>query len=386
MYQNKLLVIVSSLLIFVAVVAIVGWGYFFASRPPVIPQYSNERSVFSVLISDNEAFKEADALMRARDFPSARTKYEEALSSAGDSTQKAYITYWIASTDEMLGDYALAVREFKEVAGTPISYNLLRAYAVMRIGLLYDLYGYGEHRDVIVAETFKEEPYSSFLVEADEPLAYRRLYEYASSLYPTAISELHIADWHADGIWSLQRSGAKTEEYFPYTAVVLEKIESAKRDIERSLGDQNASGFTPFALVLMGEVLAKLTLASQLVSGSSLNEEAARNKGITLEVAEDAYLKALEQRALQGGTDGYERFHYASFLDRYIPERKEDIRTTLSNFYGTSAYKNAPIMKFFAGQRGTETWMSGSLSRMASIDPEFKTLLISLGWSEADFK
>ena len=90
--------------------------------------------------------------------------------------------------------------------------------------------------------------------------------------------------------------------------------------MEKSLQDENASKFAPVAFAIMGEVFGKLALSSLRVPSSvSIKTE---DEGITFKTAEDAFLKALELRAAQGRQDGYERFYYASFLERYYyPKR-----------------------------------------------------------------
>ena len=158
--HNHITTPVVLLIALLVAVALAGWGYYFVSHNLSTSQYSDKKSVFSVLIAENPAFKEADTLMQAGNLEAARAKYLGALYSIRDSFQEAYIKYWIANIDETLGDYPLAIREFKEVANTSISYNLLRAYAVVRVGLIYDLYGDSKNRASMITETFTGEPYA----------------------------------------------------------------------------------------------------------------------------------------------------------------------------------------------------------------------------------
>jgi tetratricopeptide (TPR) repeat protein len=360
------------------------WYFLQPSNAPQT-QYSTELTPYSVLATENMAFIEAEQLMRTGDYLGARAKYTEALGVARDSVQEWQIKYKIATTYELLGDYVTAIRLFKEIAASPDAAAIFKSYAVMKLGAIFNTYGFGAQEDIVVQETFTGSPYDLFLEGDDISLAYRKLYEYSSSFYPVAVSELRIADWHVNYIRS-QGTRVSQEELMPHAEIVLQKLESAARDTIRISKDPNEAALLSEVFTRQAEVVAKL--ASAAVAAGEPLTTTAREKGVTFESAEESYRRALELRVIQGtenGQDGMIRFLYASFLERFIPGRESDIRTILAPLYESSVYKNSPVLPFLSAQRGADSWMNRSLVGMAAIDPKFKQLLLSLGWTDADF-
>ncbi len=382
--SGKRITLVALALVLLGAVAFGAWWLVIGSRAaPIL--YSSELTPYAVLTQRNTAFVEAEQLVRGGDYSGAREKYIEALRSAQDSVQKSQIQYKMAATFEYLGDYVGAIRELKKIVADPSTNDIFRSYAVMRMGSIFYVYGYGQDLDPIVEETFTGEPYASFRKDGDVYLAYRRLYEYSSSFYPAALSELRIGDWYANDIRS--RAASSTyEQLRPELDIVLKKIANAARDAKRIEKDPNEIGLLPDIYMRQGEIIAKLAFLARVAGEPVLTQ--AREQGIAFEIAESSYERALLLRTTQGGErgqDGMERFMYASFLQRYFPERESDIKEIIAPFYKTHAYKTAPISIFLRAQSNADTWMNKSLIGMAAIDPQFKGFLMSLGWTEADF-
>ncbi len=381
--SRRTMVLVALVVVLVAAVGVAALWYVLKQKQPRI-QYSTENSVYSVLVKESLAFLEAEQYMQSGNFEAARAKYVEALDSARDPVQVSQITYKIAAADELAGDYVNAIKGFKAVVINPGTTNVFRSYAVMKLGAIFNTYGFGANLDAIIAETFKGEPYASFYDKNDIALSYRRIYEYSSSFYPLAISELRIADWHANFIRA-QRN-ASIDELIPHVEIILQKLESAETDVRRIEKDTNELSLLTEIYTRRGEVIAKLaSLATRAGEPFATN---ARDKGVTLEVAEEAYKRALDLRTVLGtdrGQDGMERFLYASFLERYLKGREQDIRAILAPLYERDVYASASIGSFFKSQRGSDTWMNTSLQGMATIDPKFKQLLMRLGWTRSDF-
>ncbi|TSC63274.1 MAG: hypothetical protein Athens041674_270, partial [Parcubacteria group bacterium Athens0416_74] len=284
-----------------------------------------------------------------------------------------------------------AIRELKKIVADPSANEVFRSYAVMRMGSIFYVYGYGQYAGPIVEETFKGEPYASFRKDGDIYLAYRRLFEYSSSFYPVALSELRIADWYANDIRSKAASSTKAagptyDELRPELEIVLKKLASAARDAKRVEKDPNEMGLLPDIYVRQGEIIAKLAFLARAAGEPVLTQVG--KQGITFEIAEKSYKQALFLRSTQGaekGLDGMERFMYASYLQRYFPERESDIKEIIAPFYKTNVYQTAPVSIFLRAQSNADTWMNKSLVGMAAIDPQFKGFLMSMGWTEADF-
>ena len=382
--SGKSITLVASALLLLVAIAFGAWWFVVGSRGAQIP-YSSELTPYSVLTQKNMAFVEAEQLVRAGDYRGARDKYIEALRYAQDSVQKSQIQYKIAATSEYLGDYVGAIRELKEIVADTSANDVFRSYAVMKMGSIFNAYGFGQQLDPIVEETFKGEPYASFRKDGDVYLAYRRLYEYSSSFYPVALSELRIADWYANYIRS-KAADSTYDELRPDVEIVLKKIANAAKDVKRIEKDPNEVGLLPDIYTRQGEIFAKLASLARAAGEPVLSQ--ARDQGITFEVAEDSYERGLLLRSTQGaerGLDGMERFMYSSFLQRYFPEREDDIREIIAPFYKTNVYRTAPVAAFLRSQAGADSWMNKSLVGMAAIDPQFKGFLISMGWTEADF-
>ena len=383
--SGKNITLVVSVLLLVGAIAFGAWWVMVGSRGAQIP-YSSELTPYAVLTQKNMAFVEAEQLVRGGDYSGARAKYIEALRYAQDSVQKSQIQYKMAATSEYLGDYVGAIRELKEIVADPSANDVFRSYAVMRMGSIFYVYGYGQNLDPIVVETFKGEPYASFRKDGDIYLAYRRLYEYSSSFFPAALSEMRIADWYANDIRS--RAASSTyEELRPELDIVLKKIANAAKDAKRIEKDPNEIGLLPDIYMRQGEIIAKLAFLARAAGEPVLTQ--AKELGITFEIAESSYERALLLRTTQGaekGLDGMERFMYASFLQRYFPERERDIREIIAPFYKTNVYKTAPVSIFLRAQSNADTWMNKSLVGMAAIDPQFKGFLFSMGWTETDFE
>lgn len=381
--QQQTVVRIAIVFTSIAVLALGGWWYFLKSSSE--DRYSAEQTPYSVLAAENAAFTEAEQMVKSGDFRGARALYADALDAADDRVQEAQVKYKIAATYELQGDYVTAIRLFKEIADNTQSPSIFRGYAVMRLGAIFNTHGFGEHVDPIIDETFKGHPYASFLEGGDIRLAYRKLYEYSSSFYPVAASELRIADWHANYIFD-QRFDMSAEELAPNVDIVLEKLASAEVETRRIEQDPNEAGLLAEILTRRGEVLAKLSFVAAQVGEA--HAARTRAKGVSYEAAEDAYRRALESQIALGnerGQDGIVRFLYASFLERFVAGRQDDMRALLAPLYEDDVYENASVTPFLRAQRNSDSWMNRSLVRMAAIDPKFKQHLVSLGWTAADF-
>lgn len=332
-------------------------------------RYSATETPYKVLVAENPAFSAADARYRSGDYEDALAIYAEALESVTDPVQEGQVRYKIAIAKEVQGDYRAAIQDMKFIAADPDYSRFVKAYAVQRLGIMYNTYGY-THPE-IVEETFKDEPYASLREGDDLALSYRRIFEYASSFFPLGVAESRIADWYANEMLRVRES-ASQEEISALVAQVRSHLQKAENDIERIRNDPNASGDVPAILVRKGEILYKLSQVGEA----------------TLDEAEGSFRRGLQLAVLSGpepGRDGYPRFHFASFLERaYGTERAADIRTILGPLYTESSNADTPVMDFLRSQRNANTWMNVSLRGMAEIDPEFRRLLISLGWTEAD--
>lgn len=358
------------------VAILVGWWYMYVTKYQA--RYTDTKTVYSVLIIENQAFAEGNSLLRAGKPDLAIPKFEEALRYSQDPTQEGQIKIKLALAIEMTGDYGnpqKSVPLLKEIAANPAYTNITRAYAVQEMAQIF--YTYVDKR--ISAEIFKDEPYKSLWVQGAINLSYRHLYERASSFYPLALSELRIADWYATQVVDLHEKAIGGVEdttvnarIAQYKDVVRQKIASAERDLERIKGNSNESPQAKVALFREGIIIAKM----QLTGDESFGD------------MEMTFKRALDVYAALGTPqeDGYVRYYYAQYLARlYGPSREDDVRGILSKFYTTDLYQGALATIFFKNERNNIVGAKKQLVLLASLDPKFKDYLLSLGWKAADF-
>jgi tetratricopeptide (TPR) repeat protein len=337
------------------------------------PKYSGNNTPTVVLYKENPDYVTAIQYQKAGKNADALQYYQKALSSAHDKVQTAQIQYNIGIIDELMGNYTEAIREFKKVADDPTNYPILRAYAVQEMGVMY--VGYVKSRDEIVAETFKDAPYSTFKDSSDLDLTYRKLFEYAASIYPLGISEGRVAYFYAKDVTQRLRA-TTTPEAISEIAIINQSVAKANADLARTGGtdpDQKSLDTVPIYLL---EARALGELVSVGIGPPN--------------VAEDLFQKAIHHADLIGAYRQYrfERYQYAKFLaTEYGATRKDDIKNLLSVYLldPTTVYR--PMVDFFTLARTSQTLTSDreSIIRLGNIDPDFKAYLISLGWHESDF-
>lgn len=327
---------------------------------------SATQTPFAYLQENNAAFAEATALFRAGKYAEARVKYEESLALAKNPVQEGQIQIKVALSQQGAGDLHGALKTYQSIAANNTYIKFVRAYAVQSLGKLYDLNG----DPAILEETFSVEPFASMRVEGNVPRSYRRLYEYASSFYPLAESELKIGTWYVNVLIGQKRGtvtlAATTTDSF--MRVVHQKLASAERDILRVQKDPNESFSMP-------EILKRKAI---LLSGMAELGEATR------EEVNRAYVTAMNSYATLGGEkDGFMRFYYALYLANI--GANAEVVSTLSPFYTTSVYASSQTESFFRTERENYLGRKASLRRLAGVDVNFKQYLETLGWTSADF-
>ena len=333
-------------------------------------RYSGTATALSQTSKTSPDFAEAQKQLAQKNYDAARQSYEKSLNAAQDQTQKNLSNYYIAFTDEQSGDYAHAIQLYKQIAATPS--GLGRAEAVQEIGQMY--YSYPSARTAIVAETFKDAPYSSFKEGGDIALAYRKLFEYAASFYPLGISEGRIAYWYASDV-ATHLKATTTPQAVSEIAIVQQSIAKADANIQWNVQFNSVEkAFNPSIYVLEARSLAQL---ASVGIGSSADVESVFKKAVDGADASGAY--------------GFERYRYAEYLaNTFGTKRKADVADLLSVFVGGGGKLKITqgMQNLFRSARTEQVFSSAkaTLIKLAQIDSAFKTYLISLGWHEADFK
>jgi hypothetical protein len=230
------------------------------------------------------------------------------------------------------------------------------------------------------------------------------LFEYATSIYPLAISELRVADWYSSQIVAVTRSATKKVGYQPFEfgagdagvqlsaeaaargedftasleklenarAIVVQRLENADIDIQRIEKFPNEQVQLPSIMQRKAIIVGRM----QQVGDNSFGD------------AEDLFKQALALFAASSvpQSDGYARYYYAQFLnDAYGGLRRADINTLLSPLYTSDIYAGEPVEYFLKNEKENRLNVKAGLTELATMDQGFKSYLISLGWKESDF-
>lgn len=319
------------------------------------------------LTENNPFYLQAEGLRRTGDTKQVIELYQKALELATDPTERGQIQFKIAAMGSRV-DTTTSIQQLKNLAADTTQSNLQRAYAVQQLGQTY----YKNTNKDTVSLIFSGEPYADFYKEKDIRLALRRLFEYASSFYPLAISELRAARWYADEVYALKQKAALTKDEQIrvdfYLSIIREKLALAEADIERTKTAPNAKYLIPEALTRRAGVLARLALAG---------EESFADP-------EKAFAEAIDANVLIRD-DGPSRVNYALYLvGKYGASRQDDIIATLKPLTSNEDYPDGTRI-FLKAERNNVLGSKADLVSLASLVPDFKKMLLSLGWSEADF-
>ncbi len=356
-------------LLSVVLVAGAGAGYYLYSRPTQSTKPVSRENPLTGLLTNNQDFATAERLRHTNNPTTSIPYYQKALSQTTNIDEQGQILYLLSIVQDRTSTIGTAIQQLKDISTNPAYTNLQRAYAAQQVGELF--YRNTNTKD-ITSIVFSGQPYADFYKEADVQLALRRLYEYAASLYPLAVAELRAARWYSSDLVRLSKektlTAAEKDAWDADLSFVQDALTKADADIKRTLKYENASELIPSSLIRKAQVLGDLKMA-----------------GIPAEDPEPAFLMAI-QTGLASGNDLSPRFSYAGYLTRaYGASRAADIKANLSVIY-SDLVKNVGFKIFFENERRNVTGQKAIVAQMASIDPDFKKALLSLGWTDADFK
>ena len=381
-HTTRFLTILVVLVVIFCGAGLFGWEYYLHQQQLASEAASvANQTTYEKLLAENAAFAKADALYKAGQVTEAEAELNTAFQSAKTPAEEGQIQFKLATVienDFKNPDQALtAIPLLKTIAADTSYPAIVRASAVQQMGAaFYDLGGDSR----FTKEIFKDEPYKSLYVKNYTNLSYRKLFEYAAALYPLAYSELKIANWYANQI-SLSVPPVKgvakvtlsSEQITAYKETIRQNIAAADQDIARIKDDPNQNAPVPLLLEEEGVVVGKM----QILGDASFGDP------------EKFYAQALTlfDAAQPAGSDGFVRFNYALYLaQRFGSSRAGDIVNLLAPFYTTSVYKGSSAQNQFISERNNILGSKPAFVTLASIDPNFKSFLISLGWKETDFK
>lgn len=362
MSTKKLLGLVVTLILLVGVGV---WVY--DSRQGVS---NGESTSYRNFVASNNSFARGEDLRLHGQPQAAVDQYQQALEQVTNASEEAKVKLRLAISLRDVKDFTDAIALFKEIAANTEYPAISRAYAVQDLAVLVMANG---GRGDLLAATFQNDPYKSLYVPNDLLLTYRHMAEYASSFYPTADSELLIAIWYADDIINAKKE--KTHDQARISAdlrIIAQKIASADRDLKRIQNEhENYFATIPYPLLQKAKIYGKLDLVA---------ENHAEDPRVAFEKAIDSYAQYNGPAA-----DGFARYYYASYLmNAYGVSARSQIVSVLKPLYADPRYSNKTIQSYLKNVSVEQT--RKQLAVMANLDTDFKKHLISLGWTESDFK
>lgn len=328
------------------------------------------------IASESPSYAAGVELLKDKSYAGAEVQLKAALSEVINQYDKDHVKYRIGTALDRQGKYLEEVEIYKEVAASESYGAMNRAYAVMQLGQVY----MKTRDEQIWQQIVSTDPYSQFdLPNREEGIA--ALYRYSTSLYPLAIPELRVADWYASEVKRLALL-PETPEITATIADYIERINSriarADADILRIQNDPNTKAYVPEALLRKAAVIGTLAL-----SGYEQNTAAVQ-----------AFTDTLNYYATTGNTrgeDAHVRLRYAMYLAEidiagnktFIQELLQPVVTIKSIAPETIS---RPIILTLQNERTRDSEYKKTFILLGKSFVEFKQLLISLGWKEADFR
>lgn len=371
--MNKKLIIDILLLILIigAVVAFVAWNN---TRTNTQATNSKGAQTYLALQSSNSSFAQGLTAYNAGSYSQAANDFTQALSNTQNPVDMSLLQVYLATSLEREGQYDQAVSVFKTIASSTANSALIRAYAVQSLGEMF----YSFKSPAITTAVFTGDPYQSLLVSNNVSTSYRNLFAYAATIYPLAISEYSVAQWYAGDYLILTEASSSTSVAQARKTSDQNAIQAAltagDRDLPRLLGN---AGSSP------GDYLTALFTRANTLASMSLADDTTVN-------VDSTYQQLLSTYAAYGVPDGYVRISYASFIasesGTSTTNRASDIATVLAPLYQGSLDTHGVGLSAYLTNGENSAATRTLYSSIASNDPRFKTLLISLGWSSSDFK
>jgi tetratricopeptide (TPR) repeat protein len=321
---------------------------------------------------DNSAFAQALQLESQGMYTEAIAQLQSALHSTDDAIQTSDILSHLEQDYETTGQYANAIQTLQQIAGTSTYAPVTRAYAVEQMGLLYVRYPNASS----TSDLFDQAPYENLYVTMNTNRTARNLFLYSTTIAPLPISEYYIAESYANSIFNqglLQQASSTAQK--AKLATLEQELVSSFRDGDTALAAITAKPPTSVYLLNAQAMRAVVLGSLQQVGNTSFGD------------ATQAFQSVLTAYDSQNaGNDGSVRLQYAYFLaNTYGTSRASDIRSVLAPIYQGQS-RGGPItqnvLKGYIGAPATPT--KTSLVLLSTIDPDFKTFLISLGWTSTD--
>ncbi len=316
-------------------------------------------------MSSNEQYARAQQHMASGEYATALQEFNTALVLARGARQAAQIRFNIAHATSLTGDPIKAIELYKQIVEDEDNSPILRAYAIQYMGRQY----YGSRSEAISDAIFTGDTFAPMRVAGNDIASYRNLFEYGSDIYPLALAELYIASGYVSEL-SLIPTEASEVARDHILKVIKVRLARADQEMERmTQSTSNEVVLLPETLFQKATVLDKLRTV---------------DPAVTKQEVENAYVKALNSYATiasNKGEDFYARLYYAAFLaEAYSTTRISDIIAALVPVYDALNSTNPYRAQYLQNNRNPAAAHHAKLVLLAKTIPQFKDLLISLGW------
>lgn len=375
--RKKIFLIIFSLAIIIGIVLLV-ISFVSKEKEESVPYYKtlirNEK-----IVASNPDFASGEKLLAEGKAEEAIPSLEKALKEVKVAEDEAYIKYALAlsysSTRKTSDEYKKSIPLFKEIIAHPKYPIVIKAQSIEAIDrLLYSSVS-REAREIIT----NSEPYSSFAQGNDIRALRKNLLDYGKLIYSLAGIEIKLAALHAQDLFELSQQVSQTDN----DSLKKARIEQEKKLITQTIDNaalrlQVQTNDAPNLKVYIPENLLFKAIAAQYffwaTNSSPFGEP-----------------EALYKDALKASDENYKphrpliEYHYAVFLASIKDEKRyQDIKNLLLP-YGKPEASKAYMTGVFRKEKDNIIGEKKNLVLLANIDPQFKTYLLGLGWTEADF-
>lgn len=355
------------------IIFIVG-GYVFFMYSPLFRTAASNLPPSIVLQNESKEYSAAVQYENEGKYDLALEAYQRSLADVKDPRRKNQIRFNIARAQEETGDYKSAIAGFKAIADDASAVANIRAFSIEEIVYMHYSYFTPEARATIDAEVFQGEPYDSFQKGNKTNVAYTKLLEYGTGIYPLPYSEARLARNYSTTLVDDLGGATTTPQGKAYVTLIKKSVELADAGLPNVRVLNNKAAYSQRVLSQEGVALGNL---------ASLGVIDAKD-------AEKYFIEGLSyntaSRSLPGNSFAY---NYASFLlTAYGKSRINDIKTMLAPFkVGNEAEITKSASDLFKVAR-TDSSLSKDRKKiihLAQVDGDFEKYLISLGWEQADF-
>ena len=330
--------------------------------------YDASRIYVHQLSSDSDLIK-SDELNKQQKYVEAAALLDADMIQPGRSISEiGMLKYRAAEMYAYAGQYAKAVSYYKQIGENTAYTPEVRANALQNMAHLYAIYQNPE-----ITKAIFTGPYADLLQGTAVPASYRNLYIYITGIYPLALSELYVADWFAANL-----EGSTTlsvQDKARYARTVHNRLLFAQPDFDTLKAEYVSADNNEIRYQYLNTLEEKAVVVGYMeVAGD-----------VSFGKAEPLFQELMAGYAahISMTSDWTARFQYAAYLARRDGAKSSsriiELLAPICRSPEAHGHGLIPYMK-------SVSKTSSQVLLLASLDPEFKELLIANGWSSSVFK